>query len=79
MIKAVGENINVPAGTKTIDCEGKTIMPGIMDVHAHSGNFRYGLNPQKQWEYYANLAYGVTTSHDPSVNTEMAFSQCRIN
>ncbi|MDX2134708.1 MAG: amidohydrolase family protein [Saprospiraceae bacterium] len=61
-----------------IDCRGKTIMPGIVDVHAHTGNFRYGLNPQKQWEYYANLAYGVTTMHDPSVNSEMAFSNAEM-
>lgn len=59
---------------KVIDCSGKTIMPGIIDVHAHSGNFRYGLSPQKQWEYYANLAFGVTTMHDPSTNSEMSFS-----
>ncbi len=63
---------------KTIDCGGKTIMPGIIDVHAHPGNFRYGLNPQKQWEYYAQLAYGVTTQHDPSVNSEMAFSNAEM-
>jgi imidazolonepropionase-like amidohydrolase len=49
-----------------------------MDVHAHSGNFRYGLSPQKQWEYYANMAYGVTTSHDPSANTEMVFAQSEL-
>ena len=61
-----------------INCAGKTIMPGIVDVHAHSGNFRYGLNPQKQWDYYANLAYGVTTMHDPSVNSEMAFSNAEM-
>lgn len=61
-----------------VDCQGKTVMPGIIDVHAHSGNFRFGLNPQKQWEYYANLAYGVTTSHDPSVNSEMAFSNAEM-
>lgn len=61
-----------------INCAGKTIMPGIVDVHSHSGNFRYGLNPQKQWEYYANLAYGVTTMHDPSVNSEMAFSSAEM-
>ncbi|TNE56411.1 MAG: amidohydrolase [Bacteroidetes bacterium] len=61
-----------------IDCKGKTIMPGIVDVHSHSGNFRYGLNPQKQWEYYANLAFGVTTMHDPSVNSEMAFSNAEM-
>jgi len=63
---------------KIIDCRGKTIMPGIVDVHAHSGNFRFGLNPQKQWEYHANLAYGVTTMHDPSVNSEMAFSNAEM-
>ncbi|HRW75359.1 MAG TPA: amidohydrolase family protein, partial [Saprospiraceae bacterium] len=39
---------------------------------------RYGLSPQKQWEYYANLAYGVTTAHDPSSNSEMIFSQSEM-
>ncbi|HNG88878.1 MAG TPA: amidohydrolase family protein [Saprospiraceae bacterium] len=66
------------APVKVIDCQGKTIMPGMVDVHAHPGNFRYGLNPQKQWEYYAQLAYGVTTQHDPSVNSEMAFSNAEM-
>ena len=33
-------------------------MPGIVDVHPHPGHFRYGLHPQKQREYYAQLAYG---------------------
>ncbi len=61
-----------------LDCRGKTIIPGFVDVHAHSGNFRYGLNPQKQWEYYANLAYGVTTMHDPSANSEMVFSNAEM-
>jgi imidazolonepropionase-like amidohydrolase len=53
-------------------------MPGIVDAHAHLGNFRYGLSPQKQWEYYANLAFGVTTAHDPSSNSEMIFSQSEM-
>lgn len=66
------------APVKIIDCKGKTIMPGMIDVHAHPGNFRYGLNPQKQWEYHAQLAYGVTTQHDPSVNSEMAFSNAEM-
>lgn len=80
-IAYVGPSSNLPdRKTKpyVVDCAGKTIMPGIVDVHAHSGNFRYGLNPQKQWEYYANLAYGVTTMHDPSTNSEMAFSNSEM-
>ncbi len=72
-------NFKLPATlVKRIDCSGKTIMPGIVDVHSHSGNSRFGLSPQKQWEYYANLAYGVTTMHDPSVNSEMAFSNSEM-
>lgn len=78
IIKEVGTIVSIPNKAHIIDCQGKTLMPGIMDVHAHSGNFRYGLSPQKQWEYYANLAYGVTTSHDPSANTEMVFAQSEL-
>ena len=77
-ISTVGTRIPIPGDATVIDCAGKTIMPGIIDVHAHSGNFRYGLSPQKQWEYYANLAYGVTTSHDPSTNTEMVFANAEL-
>lgn len=69
-----GNDVEVPSGAKIIDVEGKTVMPGFVDVHAHIGNFREGLSPQQQWEYFANLAYGVTTAHDPSSNTEMVFS-----
>lgn len=76
-IIAVGKTgeVQIPADAKVMDCAGKTIMPGMVDVHAHLGTFRQGLSPQKQWSYYANLAFGVTTTHDPSSNTEMVFSQ----
>lgn len=67
--------VSVPKAAKLIDCAGKTIIPGIVDVHAHSGTFRQGLSPQRQWSYYAQLAYGVTTTHDPSSNSDMVFSQ----
>ena len=76
-IIAVGKTgeVQIPADAKVMDCAGKTIMPGMVDVHAHLGTFRQGLSPQKQWSYYENLAFGVTTTHDPSSNTEMVFSQ----
>lgn len=72
------EEVNIPDGTKIIDVAGKFIMPGIIDTHAHLRAFRYGLSPQKQWSYYANLAYGITGTHDPSANSEMALSQSEM-
>lgn len=80
LIKAVGKNneVTIPANAKLIDCNGKTIMPGFIDAHAHANHFRYGLTPQKHWPYYANLAYGVTTMYDPSANSEMVFAQSEL-
>jgi imidazolonepropionase-like amidohydrolase/Tol biopolymer transport system component len=78
LIKAIGEKVRVPKSAKVIDCKGKTIMPGLVDVHGHLGDFRYGLSPQQNWYYYANLAYGVTTAHDPSSNSEMIFSHAEM-
>jgi imidazolonepropionase-like amidohydrolase/Tol biopolymer transport system component len=72
------DKVSIPKEAKVIDVSGETIMPGIIDVHAHMGTFRQGLSPQKQWSYFANLAYGITTTHDPSSNTEMVFSQSEM-
>jgi imidazolonepropionase-like amidohydrolase/Tol biopolymer transport system component len=71
-------DLSIPVDAEIIDASGKTIMPGLIDVHAHLGHFRFGLSPQKHWQYYTNLAYGVTTTHDPSANTEMVFSQSEM-
>lgn len=80
IIKYVGpaSGVKLDNNTKTIDVKGKTIMPGLIDVHAHLGAFRDGISPQKHWEYFANLAYGVTTTHDPSVNSEITFAQSEM-
>lgn len=75
-IESLGNSsdINIPADAMVYDVTGKTIMPGIVDAHAHIGGFRYGLTTQKHWQFYANLAFGVTTAHDPSANTETVFA-----
>jgi len=71
-------DVIIPKEATIVDVEGKTITPGFVDVHSHLFTFRLGLSPQKQWSYYANLAYGVTTTHDPSSNSEMVFSQSEM-
>jgi imidazolonepropionase-like amidohydrolase/Tol biopolymer transport system component len=71
-------DIAIPANAKVIDVTGKTIMPGIIDVHAHIHTSPDGLSPQQDWAYLTNLAFGVTTAHDPSSNTEMVFSQSEM-
>lgn len=68
------KDVGIPSNAIIYDMSGKTIMPGIVDVHAHVGGFRYGLTEQKHWQFYANLAFGVTTAHDPSANSETIFS-----
>ncbi|OUR92416.1 amidohydrolase [Flavobacteriales bacterium 34_180_T64] len=75
-IEAIGktEEINIPSGALEYDLTGKTIMPGMVDAHAHIGGFRYGLTTQKHWQFYANLAFGVTTAHDPSAHSETVFA-----
>lgn len=79
-ISAIGakDEVSIPKGAKVIDVKGKTIMPGIVDVHAHVRGFRYGILPQQNWAFLANLAYGVTTSHDPSANTESIFTSAEM-
>ncbi|MFN4247995.1 MAG: amidohydrolase family protein [Flavipsychrobacter sp.] len=80
IIKAIGKSadVTIPANAKKIDCNGKTIMPGLIDAHAHAGHFNSGIIPEKHWPYYANLAYGVTTMHDPSANSEFVFAQSEL-
>jgi len=79
-IEKIGKatDVKIPDSVKTYDLSGKTIMPGIVDVHAHLHPSPDGISPKQDWSYFANLAYGVTTAHDPSSNTEMVFSQSEM-
>ncbi|WP_446654105.1 amidohydrolase family protein [Blastomonas sp.] len=65
-IVAVGANVAVPAGAQTVDVAGKTIIPGLVDAHAHGPQGSDDLVPQQNWSAVAHLAMGVTTIHDPS-------------
>ncbi|HNY27176.1 MAG TPA: amidohydrolase family protein [Candidatus Sumerlaeota bacterium] len=75
-IKAVGPDgqVQIPADAKVVDVSGKTILPGLIDVHAHGAYGGSGLIPQRNYQQYANMAFGVTTNHDPSNDTETIFA-----
>jgi imidazolonepropionase-like amidohydrolase/Tol biopolymer transport system component len=79
-ITAVGpsSSVQVPAGARRIDVKGKTIMPGIIDVHAHLGGESDGLLAESSWPLAANVAFGVTTSHDPSNDSETVFTNAEL-
>ena len=79
-ITAVGpsSSVSVPAGATRVDVKGKTIMPGIIDVHGHLGSESNGLVAQSSWQLAANLAFGVTTSHDPSNDSETVFTNAEL-
>jgi imidazolonepropionase-like amidohydrolase/Tol biopolymer transport system component len=57
-------SVPVPAGATVIDVTGKVIIPGIVDVHAHSGSRFELLEPESPFPY-ATLAFGTTTVRDP--------------
>lgn len=67
-IAAVGSrgSFPVPPGTTIRDVTGKTILPGFVDEHDHIGEIRRDVLSTEDWGLRARLAYGVTTSFDPS-------------
>ncbi len=67
--------LTVPAGTASFDATGKTVIPGLIDSHAHLHYSAFELFPEAKWEYFANLAYGVTTVYDPSAPSLDVFAQ----
>ena len=63
----------IPAGAKIVDVAGKTIIPGLVDAHAHGPQGDDDLIPQQNWSAMLNLAMGTTTIHDPSASASEIF------
>ena len=69
-IEKVGKSdeIQLPTDVREINLEGKFIIPGFVDTHAHMWP-AWRLHKNSVWVYAANLAYGVTTTRDPQTAT----------
>jgi Tol biopolymer transport system component len=76
-ISAVGPTASttIPADALVVDATGKTIMPGLVDTHAHLQFNPYEIYPQHKWQYISNLAFGVTSSMDPWSPSVEVFEQ----
>lgn len=69
-----------PAGQCDIDdvdevmeAQGKTVMPGIIDMHAHHYRENRGHRPPNDYEVAMYLAYGVTANLDNSMWAQNIF------
>ena len=65
-IAEIGTDIPLPRGAEVLELDGKYIIPGLIDAHAHGpmGSDEIILNTN--WNATAHLAFGVTTIFDPS-------------
>jgi Tol biopolymer transport system component/imidazolonepropionase-like amidohydrolase len=79
-ISAIGPagSVPIPAEARCFDARGTTVIPGLVDTHAHLHYSGFEILPETKWEYAANLAYGVTTVYDPSAPTLDVFEQAEM-
>ncbi len=79
-ISAVGsrDSVAIPADAFQLDVAGKTVLPGLVDAHAHGSMGSSEINPQQNWMQLSNLAFGVTTIHDPSNDTSEFFAASEL-
>ncbi len=63
---------------RVIDASGKTIIPGWVDMHAHHYREWRGMRPRHDFEQAIYLAYGVTTTLDPSMYSQNMFPTAEL-
>jgi imidazolonepropionase-like amidohydrolase/Tol biopolymer transport system component len=75
-IVSVGEvgSVTIPAEATIVELKGKTIIPGLIDAHAHGPHAAGDIIPQQNWSMFGTLALGVTTTHNPSSRARTIFT-----
>jgi Tol biopolymer transport system component len=63
---------------KVVSVSGKTIIPGWIDMHAHHHREHFAMMPKADFESAIYLAYGVTTTSDPSTMSAAAFPTAEL-
>ncbi len=70
-IEAIGPRgeVELPEGARELELEGRTVLPGFVDVHYHTQWLLPDIHSTQVWQYLANLAFGVTLAHDNQTAT----------
>ncbi len=63
---------------KIVNANGKTIIPGFVDMHAHHYREWRGMRPTHDYEQAIYLAYGVTTTTDVSMYSQNMFPTAEL-
>jgi len=74
-IVAIGPSgkVAIPSDAVVRNVTGKTIMPGLVDIHAHTW-VAWGVHRSQVSQFLAQLAFGVTTQRDPQTSSEDAMT-----
>lgn len=78
-IVALGD-VELEQADQIIDLQGKTVMPGLIDIHAHHylGAPDGEIIPPHRAESANYLAYGVTTTFEPSAPSQVVFPAAEL-
>lgn len=63
---------------RVINVSGKTIIPGLVDMHSHHYREWRGMRPRHDFEQAIYLAYGVTTTLDVSMYSQNMFPTAEL-
>jgi predicted amidohydrolase YtcJ len=73
-IAAIGSDADIRRtagpGTRVVDLQGRTVIPGLIDSHIHATRAALSFNTEVNWIGATSLAEGLRRLHDASLTTK---------
>ncbi len=69
------ENNSYPEGVQQLDANGAYVLPGFINMHAHTMYQRAGIDMAQPYQHYLWLASGITTVRDLGSDTAVTLKQ----